>query len=578
MASAFLAALAACATLRWSLVACGIAVLTFLWPVTRYIQQSDSELAAAHVALFGLIVGVHWRTSGDEPFSAGAPSRPFAAWKDDAVAFAVGTTVGVIVCRVVLHAWTVSGDEWAYTFQAALFAKLHAYGSVPPCPGAFRSFWVFQWMGRSFAQYTPGWPYFMTPFVAVGAAWLAGPTSLGLLAASACRLGRRAAAGCSLNGSQPSSGELRAAGHFASVAIVFGAITAINGASRYSHVFEAAVFAWAVEALLTVATPGLSARAQLGWGGVLGVSALLMLAVRPADGATLGIGLLAYAAYALACRRIALRSLVSGATAFAVLGGLTLVVLRLQLGRWFVTGYSLTPDIYPYLVVGFSPPQASEYRYGIPLAVGAYCWWPCSPAVGIAGIVALRGRGARLALVFVASTLAFLTFYVLSAYGRGYGFGYGPRFHVPLVVPMGVGTGVVLARLWASALQPSGNVAAIRAGGPAAVALVAVVLGVARIALLVYPIAYADAHLHNLLHEGLATANLHNAVVFGGYGLNRTNPMDLTENLPLDLYPHQDVLIAIDSGSEAVRCVREQYPNRAFYRAVPGDPVRFVPF
>jgi hypothetical protein len=54
--------------------------------------------------------------------------------------------------------------------------------------------------------------------------------------------------------------------------------------------------------------------------------------------------------------------------------------------------------------------------------------------------------------------------------------------------------------------------------------------------------------------------------------------MDLTENLPLDLYPNQDVLIAIERGPELVRCVQEHYPNRRFYRALPGPPVQIVPF
>jgi hypothetical protein len=54
--------------------------------------------------------------------------------------------------------------------------------------------------------------------------------------------------------------------------------------------------------------------------------------------------------------------------------------------------------------------------------------------------------------------------------------------------------------------------------------------------------------------------------------------MDLTENLPLELYPDQDLLIAVDRGPEAVKCVRESYPQRTFYRALPEFPVRIVPY
>ena len=64
--------------------------------------------------------------------------------------------------------------------------------------------------------------------------------------------------------------------------------------------------------------------------------------------------------------------------------------------------------------------------------------------------------------------------------------------------------------------------------------------------------------------------------MFGGVGLNTTDPLDLTENLPLDLYPNQDVLIAIDRGPEETRCAQEKYRGRKFYRAVATDPVRIV--
>ncbi|HLK37644.1 MAG TPA: hypothetical protein VKU41_12880, partial [Polyangiaceae bacterium] len=108
---------------------------------------------------------------------------------------------------------------------------------------------------------------------------------------------------------------------------------------------------------------------------------------------------------------------------------------------------------------------------------------------------------------------------------------------------------------------------------------VAIVLGLARTVPLLYPWAYGDVVLtHNRLHEALAKSTLHNAVVFGGPGLTNTDPMDLTENLPLDLYPHQDVLIALDKGPESIQCVRTHYPGRSYYRAVPGPVVTFVPF
>ncbi len=195
------AALATLATLvsgRPVLAAVAVALEGSLWVATNYVTDSDWDLAATHLAAFGLLVGIHWLTLPvtPEPTAADSPNVPAAkAWIDDIAAFCIGMLASAIVATVVMNRWTSSGDEWGDTFQAALFAKLRAYGTVPPCGEAFRSFWVFHYMGRAFAQYTPGWPYFMTPFVALGAAWLAGPASLGLLAAGVSRLARRAAAG-----------------------------------------------------------------------------------------------------------------------------------------------------------------------------------------------------------------------------------------------------------------------------------------------------------------------------------------------------------------------------------------------
>jgi hypothetical protein len=103
-------------------------------------------------------------------------------------------------------------------------------------------------------------------------------------------------------------------------------------------------------------------------------------------------------------------------------------------------------------------------------------------------------------------------------------------------------------------------------------------IGIVRVAPLVYLPTYSDVQAHNRLHEALARADLHNAVVFAGSGLNNTDPMDLTENLPLDLYPNQDVLVALERGPEVVRCVKDLYPRRRFYRAVPAPTVQIVPY
>jgi hypothetical protein len=262
----------------------------------------------------------------------------------------------------------------------------------------------------------------------------------------------------------------------------------------------------------------------------------------------------------------------------AALGGLTLVILRLQMGKWFATGYSLNPVFYPWNHFAWSVPKANEYKAGLPFATGAYCWLPCSPAVGLAGIAACRGRAQRMGFIFFLSYLPHVAFYSLLEIGRTFDLGYGPRYQLPMVVPMAVGTGVMFGYLWAAASRRWTSVPAAREGGPFAVAVVAMLLGVVRVAPLVYPNTFADVQNHNRLHEALAKAGLHDAIVFAGGGLNNTDPMDLTENLPLDLYPKQDVLIALDRSPELVRCVKELYPTRRFYHAVAGNPVQIVPY
>ncbi len=584
-----MATLAAIVTRRWRIVALAVVGEAALWEATKYLQDTDLELSAAHLAFLGLLVGLYRPppiavdSASEAP---GNPDSPRAEERvganrlhfpiDDAIIFGAATVAACLACWLVLHGRTDSGDEWAYTFQAALFAKLHASGGIPHCSEAFRSFYVFQYLGRSFAQYTPGWPYFMTPFVALRVTWLAGPASLGLLATGVARLGRRASAGFSTGDAPPSAEQVRAGGVFAAAMLVLGYMVLINGASRYPHVFEAALFAWALEALCVVTEPGLSVDHQQKWGAALGVSAAMMLATRPGDGATLGTGLFLYFVYALVRRRVRWRVVASAASAAAFVGAMTLIILRLQLGVWFKTGYSLTEVFYPWAKIAWSLPKANEYKWGIPLATGSYCWWPCSPAVGLAGIAALRGRARRLGFVFFFGAVPLVTLCTLNEFGRGYDFGYGPRYELPLVVPMAVGTAVVLADLWIRARTRTAGASALALAGPAAIALAAVVVGVLRVAQYVYPFTYAEVHGHNRLRDAIDAASPHNAIVLGGQGLNATDPMDLTENMPLDLYPDQDVLIAIDRGPDETRCVQEKYRGRTLYRAIPTEPVRIV--
>jgi hypothetical protein len=168
-----------------------------------------------------------------------------------------------------------------------------------------------------------------------------------------------------------------------------------------------------------------------------------------------------------------------------------------------------------------------------------------------------------------------LAFYTFVPFGRGNPTGYGPRYLFPCIVPMAMGTGVVLAEAWAAA-QTTLDSGASRSG-PAAVCATALTLGVMRLALLLYPPVFSDVRAHNRLQDAIAKSKLHGAVVFAEDGISSVDSRDLTEDLPLELYPDQDVIIAIDRRPESLACVRELYPGRPYYRATPGDPVKLSP-
>ena len=542
-----------------------------LWKATSSIPDSTLELCALHLAWLGALLGLHQLVSNppvDE--SPRSPFEPNRYLRQDLLLGAAATLLSALVSVFVILRACDSADEWGYTYQASVFAKLHAYGTAPSCFSAFQNYWIFSSQGRMFAMYTPGWPLFMAPFAAIGAVWLAGPFSLGLLVVGLARVARRTVAG-----TFPGREDVAAAGGvIAAVTVMLSSTVLINGGSRFSHIFVCACFAWAIESLaeMTSASATTTPRRAVGWGVVLGLSTSWLLATRPADGAMLGIGLFVYFVWALVRRRVAWVAVGATAVAFVLWGGLSLVLLRLQLGKWFTTGYSLIVDFQPWAVFSMSTPKASELRYSISLYTGAYCWWPLAPAVGLAGLVAtLRGRGRSIAFILVVGSVALLTFYTFVAFGRGWDFGYGPRYQLPLIVPMAVGTAVVIAPMWAAARARRHSLRAIRAGGPVLLAIAAALIGAARLAPLVYPPVHDDILARKHVNEEAYKEKLKNAIVWIRPGTTMADVRDLTENLPFDLYPDPDVIFAIDNGEESRQCVRQKFPGRAQYHQRPGS-------
>jgi hypothetical protein len=557
---ALLGTVAVILTRRIGIIAAAVLGEVTLYFLTGYLLESNRELLALHIAWLGLLVGLFRADNASAASVRAMPTlvtSPRAEW----LSFALATALAAIVGTVVLQRTIGSSDEWAYTYQAAVFAKFHAYANEPPCSPAFQNFWVFAHLGRQFSQYTPGWPYFMVPFVWIGAPWLAGSFAFGLLVVGLVRLTRRAMASAD---DVAVRAQVNAAGHLAAFVAILSSTLLINGGSRFSHIFVLTTYVWALEALLRIAapTPRPTAAEARTWGAVLGACAALLLATRPVDGAGLGIGLFVYFVYAFVRKRVALDTVVAIAVAFALLGGLTLVILRLQLGTWFTTGYSLTSVVHPWQKIEFAAPKANEWRWGFPLATGSYGWWPCSLAVGFGGLASL-GRGGRpLSTILFLSLVPVLVFYSYLDMGRGFDWGYGPRYQMVLMIPMVIGSGVALARLWCDRN---------RAFFGAALAMI--VVSTLRLAQLVYPYEYGMVANQSRFNRTIDEAHLHNAIVLATVGAGGVDPLDLTQNLPLDMYPNQDVIIAIARTPSLERCVRDTYPNRALYRASGGTQI-----
>lgn len=571
-ASSVLAALSMLAIpRRWLLVPVALGAAA-VYRITDYIENSPGELAGLHLVLCGGLLGLEWmaraRDAGPAPAASSVDlgSRRFLV--HDLVLAAIAIVTAALVSTFVLERAIDSADEWGYTYQAALFAKGHAYGKLPRCDRAFQNFWVFWSEGRQFAQYTPGWPAFMVPFVWTRAVWLAGPFSFGLMVAGVARVTRRAFAAGSTRG-------VGAAGVLAALSLIGSSTMLINGGSRFPHVFMCALYAFALEAVSVVTTKDLPLVKQWRWGVVLGCAAGFSVATRPPDAAFLNLGVFLVFVAALVRRRVGWRSVAGAALAFSVLAGMTLVILRLQLGVWFKTGYSLTSEFHPWMVIAWSVPGPGEFKLSFPLASGSYCWWPCAPALGILGLVAIPPRARHITFMVVVSSAPLVGLYMMSELGRTSDFGYGPRYQMHTIVPVAIGGGVALGYLWREATARVSSLTPLARGGPMAVAIAAAIIGIVRIAPLVYPYNHQDVDNRNVVFHAAKAAGLHHAIVFIAPGVGMASNIDMTQNMPMELYAN-DVLYAVEYGPQEPKCVRESHPGWDLYRASGRNEITFT--
>lgn len=112
-----------------------------------------------------------------------------------------------------------------------------------------------------------------------------------------------------------------------------------------------------------------------------------------------------------------------------------------------------------------------------------------------------------------------------------------------------------------------------------ALAAFAIASGWIRIVPMLWPPAEELTRHHAALNTAIESMHLENAVVIAEPGTTGFDLLDLTTNLPIDLYPDQDAIIAIGKSPDAAAaCLRSAFPDRRLYRASGNDPVRITPF
>lgn len=568
-----LAATLTTAALLWSrlaglglLAACGQFALLALG---GWVQESDHEMMFAHLAWYGTLLGAHACLA--MPARVARERTPRLSYPvQDAVIFLFAVSLATAVAAYGYDFAVYNGDEVANTFQSNVYAHFKAAAPVPPCSEMFANYWVFIYHGHKFSQYTPGWPFFMALFDRVHLIWLAGPVMGGITAVGIAHLARRLASG--LGASYEASDRIVAvAGPLAAALAMLGPSLLMNAASRFSHTMVAGCFAWAVESAAELVTPRLPRGRALAFGSLLGSATALGVATRPADGAFLGVGVFLYFAQALVRRRVSLPAFAGTCLGFAFFTGLTALVLRLQVGVWFATGYDVSVQFRPEAKLLLSFPKPVELKYGIPLAMGAYCWWPVAPALAAVGLVrALAGRARGVSFMLAVSSLCLVAFYSFVTFGRYFDDALGPRYVLPLVVAEGAGTGACLAPLVVHLFESVRRLEfvgfrRVRHYAPALVVFASVVYGVVEIAPRTYPVAFDEYHVGTAPIRAARDKHLKNALVLiypedavqGWWNLNQNAPMD----------PNPDILFLARSQPGQEECARDHFPGRRWYRA-----------
>jgi hypothetical protein len=163
-------------------------------------------------------------------------------------------------------------------------------------------------------------------------------------------------------------------------------------------------------------------------------------------------------------------------------------------------------------------------------------------------------------------TVLTVAFYTAVTFGRYTDFGYGPRFELPVVVALAVGSGALVARMLHGTSARQSARGALALAGPAVLMLAALTVGVVRLVPIMYPFAHDILWKRSALYRAIRAAHLHHAVVTVASGDVYGGPLLDTQNDPND--PDGEVIIVGETVPGDVDCARRWYKDRKFYRAV----------
>ena len=449
--------------------------------------------------------------AGENPtdsFEAGAvdfSSGPRRTWLAAAIILAF-LVFALVVAKVGLKTFPVSGDENSYLLQAEIFARGKLAMPPPPHPRIFEVDHVLL-EPKLRSKYPPGWPALLAIGSAFGQPWVINPLLAALGLAALFGAARR------LYGETPAL--------IAIALLAFSPFLIFQAASYHSHTS----LLWALALGLYFLVRGLEGRrGRIGWAIALGLAIGLAFLIRPMDGLLFGAALLVYL-------RVAPGFVLTAGAAGTAVAALLPLYQKAQFGSPFTSGYTA----YDPMLVSLYGDWAS-HAFGLDFLVNPVAQWGhlhwfldlslwLVPGTLLLALVGLSRRWGQLRATavhrFLLVALALQVFLVLCMSGDQ-GDSYGPRYLLPTLVPiaMGVAAGVVRLRPWL--VERGITVSRRMARGLVAAALA---IGLVRAgAFLQHD--YPGIQVRSGLYRAVAEAGLDHAVVI----VNAPYPTRFTRN------------------------------------------------